>query len=234
MSNFDDELRKAKSKNMSIDPNATGAVDMQDVLQNQKKAEEILASQMPAEDYVKLREQLDNVMKDIRTRKRINELGLKHYAEQIPEALKQARGILGKIKETVKGKKPTLAAGIIGAGALLAPKGSKAAEVITKIGEAAEKVDPSYYLQRSLEDETEFKKILQKAEDIKQAKKQESEQIKKEVTPMIKELGGEPDIRPEKAIQMVGEKSEEDQIDPKTEISAKEFDKLLKMKLGYR
>lgn len=63
-------------------------------------------------------------------------------------------------------------------------------------------------------------------------KKLQQRELKEIVKPMIKEVGGEPDIRPEKAMKMVGEQKTEDK-DIDQELTRENYEKMLKRRLGY-
>lgn len=223
---FKDELKKLMEEK-AIDPNSTGAVDMDQIMSNQAKEE---MAQMSADEILKLKEQLKNVMGDVNARKMMVQKGHQAYAQQIPSGLKKAKEIISKIK----GKKG-LAAGVITTGALLGiPEESFAGRAISKISDAAEKADPSYYLDKAVNDEEGFNQLLKAAEDSKNAKKQEQDKIKQSISPVIKEVETESPIKEDDVPFMLGEKPSPDIEDDMSEMNMENYNKMLRKKLGYK
>lgn len=129
-----------------------------------------------------------------------------------------------------KGGRFGVLASALGLGtSLLAPK-SKAAEIVNKIGEAAEKVDPATYLQQGI---SSFDKKFQEMQDEANRKKLEKQLMEKEVEKVVNITGGKPDIRPSKAEKMLGEKESKDIEDMSNILDYEDYLKQRKRKFGY-
>jgi hypothetical protein len=129
-----------------------------------------------------------------------------------------------------KGGKFGLIASALGLGtSLLAPE-SKAAQIVSKIGEAAEKADPATYLQQGISD---FDKKFKEMQDEANRKKLEKQLMEKEVEKVVEATGGEPDIRPSKADKLTGEKESPDIEDMTKIINYEDYLNQRKRKLGY-
>ena len=217
---FQEELKEI------LDADKTGAVDMDKILQDQAKQQ---ALDLSAEEYAKIREQLQNQMGDLRARKMMVEAGQKAYAKQIPSGIQKAKELVSKLK----GKKG-IAAGIAATGALLGlPEDSMAANVISKLSEAAEKADPSYYLDKAVKDEENLDKFMKEAQRIQKEKQQEQQQLKKTVAPIIEEVGSPTAIKPSQVPKMLGEQEGADVEDENKELKIENYNKMLRKKLGY-
>lgn len=119
---------------------------------------------------------------------------------------------------------PALAAGVIGA---YAPQ-SKAATVAKTISRATDEGDPFSALfppEAGEGEEDELKKMRKEAEY--------QQKLKETIKPMVKEVGGDPDINPRKAEKLLGEKVSEDVEDDTRELSRENYDKMLKRKMGF-
>lgn len=152
------------------------------------------------------------------------------------ERLKRKQGNLTKKnlpklpKILKKGGRFGALASALGLGtSLLAPK-SKAAEIVSKIGEAAEKVDPATYLQQGISD---FDKKFQQMQDEVNRKKLEKQLMEREVEEVVKTTGGEPDIRSSKVKSMLGEKESADIPDMSNILDYEDYLKQKKRKFGY-
>lgn len=152
------------------------------------------------------------------------------------ERLKRKQGNLTKKnlptlpKILKKGGRFGALASALGLGtSLLAPK-SKAAEIISKIGEAAEKADPATYLQQGISD---FDKKFQQMQNEANRRKLEKQLMEREVEEVAKTTGGEPDIRPSKAKSMLGEKESADIPDMSNILDYEDYLKQRKRKFGY-
>lgn len=77
----------------TIDPDATGVIDMG------KEISKPMSDTMSGEDYVKIREQLDNVMANINANKMMGE-GSAAYKKQIPAMVKKAKELVAKLAES--------------------------------------------------------------------------------------------------------------------------------------
>jgi hypothetical protein len=77
-----------------------------------------------------------------------------------------------------------------------------------------------------------YQEVMKKSKELAEKPVMASDLL--EVTkPMIKEVGGEPDIRPEKAIKMLGEQESSDAPSIKEDLSRQNYEKMLKKRLGY-
>lgn len=149
----------------------------------------------------------------------------KRAAQRLEESKAFAKGNILK-----KGGKFGILASALGLGtSLLAPE-SKAAEIVSKIGEAAEKADPATYLQQGISD---FDKKFQQMQDEAKRKKLEKQIMEREVGEVVKTTGGEPDIRPSKAESMIGEKESKDIEDMSNILDYEDYLKQRKRKFGY-
>lgn len=217
---FEEELREI------LDADKTGAVDMDKILSDQAKQQAI---DLSAEEYAKIREQLQNQMGDLRARKMMVEAGQKSYAKQIPSGIQKAKELVSKLK----GKKG-IAAGIAATGALLGlPENSMAANIVSKLSDAAEKADPSYYLDKAVKDEENFDKFMKEAQRIQKAKQLEQDQLKKTISPIVEEVGSPTATKPSDIPKMLGEKKEEDIEDENKDLKIENYNKMLRKKLGY-
>ena len=217
---FEEELKEI------LDADKTGAVNMDEILADQAKQQAI---DLSGEEYAKIKEQLDNQMGDLRARKMMADAGQKGYAKQIPSGIQRAKDLLSKLK----GKKG-IAAGIAATGALLGlPEDSMAANVVSKLSDAAEKADPSYYLDKAMKDEENMDKFMKEAQRIQRVKQQEKDQLKKIVTPIIEEMGSPSAIKPSDIPEMLGEKKEKDVEDQNNDLKIENYNKMLRKKLGY-
>lgn len=216
---FKEELKEI------LDQDKTGAVDMDKILEEQAKQKAI---DLSGEEYSKVKEQLQNQMGDLRARKMMVESGQKAYAKQIPAGIEKAKELISKLK----GKKGLAATAIAGAAGLLGlPEDSMAAQVLSDVAEASEKADPSYYLDKAIKDDESLNKLLDEAKKIQKSKQTEQEQIKKSVSPIIKEIGSPTATKPSDIPKMVGEKKEEDIVD--SDLNIENYNKMLRKKLGY-
>ena len=149
----------------------------------------------------------------------------KRAAQRIEESKAFAKGNILK-----KGGKFGLLASALGLGtSLLAPE-SKAAEIVNKIGEAAEKSDPATYLQQGISD---FDKKFKEMQDEAKLKKLEKQLVETEVKKVVEETGGEPDIRPSKAEKMAGEQESKDIEDMSKILNYQDYLNQRKRKFGY-
>ena len=139
-------------------------------------------------------------------------------------------GKLISISEAV-GKRGLKSLPIIGAGLGIADAVKAASEGDYKRAglEALSAIDPTPISDLYLASE-DIADIL-KQQNTPEKKLQQRE-LKEIVKPMIKEVGGEPDIRPEKAMKMVGEQKSEDK-DIEQELTRENYEKMLKRRLGY-
>lgn len=166
---------------------------------------------------------------------------LKNELADALEAAKEERKIVGQVtKEADEAYKATkkfrklpsilglLPMAVASALATYSP-GSKAAKIASKVSDEG---DPSSILFPSEAGEGEKEEIEKMYEEAIRDRNKPQKELQEIVNPMIKEVGGEPDIRPEKAIKMVGEKEIED-MDQNMELTRENYEKLLKRQLGY-
>ena len=139
-------------------------------------------------------------------------------------------GKLINISEAV-GKRGLKSLPIIGAGLGIADAVKAASEGdYKKAGlEALSAIDPTPISDLYLAGQDIVDILKQEKSPVKQQQQKELQEI---VKPLVKEVGGEPDIRPEKAIKMVGEKETED-MDQDMELTRENYEKMLKRRLGY-
>lgn len=216
---------------------ATGKVDMESIIKNDPVTPEVgMSGQQYTEiaDQMK-KEQLKNAMGEIRMKKALGAKGLEGYSKQVPGLVKKARELLDSIvkkdptKLNVKGSgKFGVLASLLGAGtAAFAPE-SKAAEVVQKIGKAAESVDPSTYLQKQLDDpSTSVEAIKAYAEKVKN--KDKIPEVSEESIGRVQGLlQGNEDTS-----SLLGERNVPDMEDGERLYRYKQEDEL-KKKLGYK
>jgi hypothetical protein len=217
---FEQELKEI------LDADKTGAVDMDKILADQAKQQAI---DLSGEEYAKVKEQLKNQMGDLRARKMMVDAGQKAYAKQIPSGVQKAKELLSKLR----GKKG-IAAGIAATGTLLGlPQDSMAADIVSKLSDAAEKADPSYYLDKAVKDDENLDKFMKEAQRIQKAKQQEQDSMKRAVSPIVEELGSPTAVKPSDIQKMLGEKEEEDVEDENNDLKIENYNKMLRKKLGY-
>ena len=217
---FEQELKEI------LDADKTGAVDMDKILADQAKQQAI---DLSGEEYAKVKEQLKNQMGDLRARKMMVDAGQKAYAKQIPSGVQKAKELLSKLR----GKKG-IAAGIAATGTLLGlPQDSMAANIVSKLSDAAEKADPSYYLDKAVKDDENLDKFMKEAQRIQKAKQQEQDSMKRTVSPIVEELGSPTAVKPSDIQKMLGEKEEEDVEDENNDLKIENYNKMLRKKLGY-
>lgn len=143
------------------------------------------------------------------------------------EEFLKTREIVKNGKKSGKGKIGLLTA-LAGLGISSFAPESKAAEVIGQLSEAAAEADPSTHLQSALESsEPEFQALLQKIKE----KQNEQKNIKEEITPVIKQLGGPADISPNKISKMVGEQDSPDIEQPA--LNYQDYLQKQKKRMGY-
>lgn len=144
---------------------------------------------------------------------------------QMVEKLKKLESKPSPKKISGKGRLGLLASLIGGGIAAIAPE-SKAAEIVNKISEATSKMDPATYLQEGIDT---FDKRF---EEMKKKNKEEKE-LKKLVEPMVKTVGGEPDMNPKKAEKLLGEKDSPDVEEMDNIVNYEDYLKKKKRQFGY-
>jgi cytochrome c556 len=173
------------------------------------------------EDFMKnrdlTREQVDLLLRDTRARKML--------AGDQPYHKKLMKQNLQKLREILKmPKKLGVAAGALGiAGDVLAAE---------DIAGEEEQLKERERLFESLPEEV---KAESKAISKKRIKPEEllQKDLKDTVSPMIKEVGGEEDMRPSRAEKMLGEKEDEDIEDMSNIVNYEDYLKRRKKLFGY-
>lgn len=143
--------------------------------------------------------------------------------KEADDAYKAAKGF--KKLHSILGLLPMAAA----AGLSLYSPGSKAAEIARRVSEEGDPTSVLFPPEAGAGEDIEIKKMYEEAIRDRNKPQKELQQI---VKPMIKEVGGEPDIRPEKAMKMLGEQKSEDK-DIEQELTRENYEKMLKRRLGY-
>lgn len=191
--------------------------------------------------------QLRNTMADLRMRSKLAEGGLSHYRKGIPEGIKKAKELAKKIASVVSspaGKK------ILTVGAKLAGPLGMASDVLASedLGsgedQILEKMKSQQIAERKLKEtlgDEKLQEYKKRSEELSRSPASslilkdmaKQNQLKEIVAPMVKEVGGEPDIRPEKAIKMLGEKESPDLEDMDQVLNYEDYLKKKKRQLGY-
>jgi hypothetical protein len=228
--------------------------DITDIIDIRKNLENLPQNFTPTEDWWKMREQLDNLMGQIRMHDAaIRKYGLKAYEKNLKEMIPQAKELATKLQAPMKtSPKPKggggklgllLSAGLLGAGALI-PKDSRAASALEKVSEAMDEADPQYQMGKAIKEgmeqsdalleQVQKKRMLdelqKKAAEEDKIRKEKEAFLKQDITPVVELLGGKPAIKPKEAEMMTGEvpAGEEDIL------SVENSDRKMRNKLGYK
>lgn len=230
--------------------------DFIEVTDIRKGLDELPKNFTPTEDWWRMREQLDNLMGQIRMHDTaVKKYGLAAYKKNLQEMIPQAKELAQKLQAPIKGggtpkkgggKLGLLAGiGLAAAGALL-PKDSLAQSAVNRVSEAIDEADPQYQMSKAIKEGMEqsdallekveqvkkkrmLDELQKKAEEEDKARKEKEAILKQDLTPVIKFLGGEPSLKPKEAEMMSGEvpAGEEDIL------SVEDSERKIRKKLGY-
>lgn len=168
---------------------------------------------------------LDEIVEFLEKKPQKSLPNLKQVYDSTGKLVDLPESVGSKIKPKGKGRLGLLASLIGGGIAALAPE-SKAAEIVDKISEASSKMDPATYLQEGIDTfDKKFQEMKQKSKDEKA--------LKQMVEPMIKSVGGEPDMKPKKAMELVGEQESPDIEEMDNTVNYEDYLKKKKRQLGY-
>jgi len=161
--------------------------------------------------------------------KKAKELSLKPKMKSEPLPKDKLYNKLGKligISEAV-GSRGLKAVPVLGLGLGLASAAKAAQEGdYKKAGlEALSAIDPTPL--------TDLYLASQEIGDLIREKKDPQKELQEIVKPMIKEVGGEPDMKPEKALKLSGEKEDEDIEDMTNIVNYEDYLNKKKKQLGY-
>jgi hypothetical protein len=169
---------------------------------------------------------LRNLMGNIRANKRLGDLGLSSYAKQVPAMTKQAKSIASRLMGGL---------GKVGkAGVLLAsPLALAASEVLASddLGENEEMELEKIKRQKQMESIIP-KEVMEKSEQISKKPITAGDLIKT-TQPMIKSVGGEPDMKPKKAMELVGEQESPDTEEMDNTVDYEDYLRKKKRQFGY-
>jgi len=200
-----------------------------------------------ATEFDKYSDELASLLESDKSKK-INKIG--SITKEADDAYKAAKALTGPKKLNVKGsgKFGTLAS-LLGLGATAFAPESKASRFISEAAKAAESLDPSTYLQEALNDpRNSIEAIREFSKNEKNNKSSEltgeaisnvskllkgDSEIRKAAAPILKEISVDSGIRPERAMEMLGEQKTEDVDDMPRIVSYKDYLEKMKKDKGY-